>query len=216
MAITFPYEYEDFASCLNGYTIPLAPVIKSTLYEDGGGRKYTSRRARPMWTCSIALLSKDIEQARRINARAWALENTRTFKFRDLYYSGPRDNVGRTDVGLTISSIATTNRSVIALAGAGNARRGYAGEYLSFTYGPQNKQYFGVWAGDWQAGSTGSAGSLSIYPPVPDGATVANITSVQLLVPWMFAFIPPDGYTPFASYKGVWGENASISIEQKV
>lgn len=216
MALTFPYEFEFFGNCLNGYSIPLAPRIRSTSYEDGAGRAFASRRGRPLWTCEIALLNKDIEQARRINARAWSLENTRTFKFKDIHYYGPQDSAGRSDVGVTVSGISSTDRSIISLAGAGNARRAYAGEYLSFTYGAQNKQYFGVWGSDWQAGTTGAAGSLSIYPPVPDGATVANITAVQLLDPWMFAFIPPDGYTPFSNFRGVWGENASIAIQQKV
>ena len=211
MALTFPYALDFLAKCLTGDRVPLALQRFDERSGSGDGRVWSARLATPLWGAAYGLYSKDAADARAIKAKVNALDGmSKTLLWADPYYKGPASGATTGLGAVTISGIRS-DRGAIALTGMPVGFELTAGDYLSVGYG-SGRIYFGAFAEGGVAGSTGGLGQKEIYPYLPLGIAVG--ATVELVRPHFKAMV--TDFTPFASFRGRWGDSASISIMQKI
>lgn len=212
MALTFPYALDFLAKCLIGPSIPLNLQRFDEQSGSGDGRFWAAQMAGPLWGATYSLYSKHGAHAREINAKVYALDGMSKVMFwADPYYKGPAEGVVAGNLtGVTVSGIRAADRGAVALTGLPQGQRIEAGDYLSITY-TGGRVYFGTFAEAGTANAAGNIAQREIRPYLPMGIGVG--ASVELVRPYFRAMV--TDYTPFANYRGQWGENASITILQK-
>ena len=210
MALSFPYALDFLAKCLTGPSIPLKLQRFDEMSGSADGRFWSAQMATPLWGATYSLYTKGGADAREINAKINALDGmNQTMLWSDPYYKGPASG---TRVGLgsiTIASIRA-DRGAIGLAGLPEGFVLSAGDYLSIPYAG-GRIYFGQFAEGGIAGATGGLGAREMRPYLPQ--TIAVGSGVNIITPRFKAMV--TDYTPFASFRGRWGDSASITIMQK-
>ncbi len=210
MALSFPYALDFLAKCLTGERVPLVLKRFDEISGSGDGRMWSSQLSTPLWTSSYNLYSQTPAEARAINAKINALDGTsQTMFWADPYYSGPASGVTTGLGGVTVASVRA-DRGAVALTGLPGSFEASAGDYLTIPYG-SGRVYMGQLAEDGIAGAGGVLSQREIRPYLPFG--IAAGATVQLVRPYFKAMV--TDYTPFASFRGRWGDSASITIMQK-
>lgn len=210
MALSFPYALDFLAKCLTGPAIPLKLQRFDEMSGGADGRFWSSQMAPPLWGATYSLYTKGGEEARAINAKINALDGmSQTMFWADPYYKGPASGVTTGLGGVTVASVRA-DRGAVALTGLPGSFEASAGDYLTITYG-SGRVYMGQLAEDGIAGAGGVLSQREIRPYLPFG--IAAGASVQLVRPYFKAMV--TDYTPFASFRGRWGDSASITIMQK-
>lgn len=214
MALSFPYSRDFLADCLIGERIPLVLQRYDEISGSGDGRFWSAQMARPLWTASYSLYSKSAAHAREINGKINGLDgSSKTFRWSERYYPGPACGVTAGLGSVTVGGIRSTDRGAVNLHGLPSGFVVTAGDYLSISYG-SGKVYFGQFAETSDpVGGGGTSGQVEMRPYLPLGISVG--ASVSLVQPYFIAMIPPGGFTPFAGFRGKWGDSASITILQK-
>lgn len=208
MALSYPYSVDFLAGCLAGPSIPLTLQRNDEMSGSGDGRYWSVELARPLWMASYSLYAKSAAAAREINAKIYGLDGSRgTFLWADPYYSGPAIGVMPGVDDIEVASISS-DRSRISFSNMPAGFTFTAGDYISIAYGTDRYFFATMCEG---GGATGNL--RAVRPHVPLGVSVGDTVTVSK--PVFKAIIPPDGYTPFASYKGRWGDGASITVLQK-
>lgn len=210
MALSFPYELDFLAKCLTAERVPLFLKRFDEVSGSGDGRMWASQLSTPLWTSSYNLYSKSPAEAREINAKINALDGmNQTMLWSDPYYAGPASG---TRVGLGSISIASirADRGAIGLSGLPEGFVLSAGDYLSIPYAG-GRIYFGQFAEGGTAGSTGGLGAREMRPYLP--LSIAVGSGVNIITPRFKAMV--TDFTPFSSFRGQWGDSASITIMQK-
>lgn len=211
MALSFPYALDFLSNCLTAERIPLTLQRNDELSGGGDGRFWAAQMSRPLWSASFEVYSTTPAHAREINAKVYGLDGSqKTFLWCDHYYTGPTE--GATGLGsVTMSGIAA-DRGRIAFSGlpAGFTLR--TGDYLSIAYST-DRVYFGTMCEDATANGSGVTPSRDVRPHIPLG--ISTGATVELVRPYFKAIIPPGGFTPFANFRGRWGDSASITVLQK-
>lgn len=211
MALSYPYALDFLANCLTGPTIPLALQRNDEMSGSGDGRFWGAQMAKPLWTASYSLYAKHAAHAREINAKIYGLDGSqKTFLWCDPYYEGPTE--GTAGLGAVTMSGITANRARIAFSGlpAGFTLR--TGDYFSIAYST-DRVYFGTMCENAVANGSGVTPNRDVRPHIPLG--ISTGATVELVRPYFKAIIPPGGFTPFANFRGRWGESASITVLQK-
>lgn len=210
MALSFPYALDFLAKCLTGERVPLVLKRFDESSGSGDGRMWSSQLSTPLWTSSYNLYSQTPAEARAINAKINALDGTsQTMFWADPYYSGPGSGVTTGLGNVTVASVRA-DRGALALNGLPGLFEASAGDYLTIPYG-SGRVYMGQLAEDGIAGAGGVLSQREIRPYLPFG--IAAGATVQLVRPYFKAMV--TDYTPFASFRGRWGDSASITIMQK-
>ena len=210
MALSFPYALDFLSECLNSEQIALRLQRFDEMSGGGDGRIWSAQMAQPLWTATYSLTGRDAAHARAINAKINALDGTsQTMFWADPYYPGPASGVTTGLGGVTVASVRA-DRGAIALTGLPGSFEASAGDYLTIPYG-SGRVYMGQLAEDGIAGAGGVLSQREIRPYLPFG--IAAGASVQLVRPYFKAMV--TDYTPFASFRGRWGDSASITIMQK-
>lgn len=210
MALSFPYALDFLAKCLTGERVPLVLKRFDEISGSGDGRMWSSQLSTPLWTSSYNLYSQTPAEARAINAKINALDGTnQTMFWADPYYSGPASGVTTGLGNVTVASVRA-DRGAVALTGLPGSFEASAGDYLTIPYG-SGRVYMGQLAEDGIAGAGGVLSQREIRPYLPFG--IAAGARVQLVRPYFKAMV--TDYTPFASFRGRWGDSASITILQK-
>ena len=210
MALSFPYALDLLAKCLTGERVPLVLKRFDEISGSGDGRMWSSQLSTPLWTSSYNLYSQTPAEARAINAKINALDGTsQTMFWADPYYSGPASGVTTGLGNVTVASVRA-DRGAVALTGLPGSFEASAGDYLTIPYG-SGRVYMGQLAEDGIAGAGGVLSQREIRPYLPFG--IAAGATVQLVRPYFKAMV--TDYTPFASFRGRWGDSASITIMQK-
>ena len=210
MALSFPYALDFLAKCLTGERVPLVLKRFDESSGSGDGRMWSSQLSTPLWTSSYNLYSQTPAEARAINAKINALDGTsQTMFWSDPYYSGPASGVTTGLGNVTVASVRA-DRGAVALTGLPGSFEASAGDYLTIPYG-SGRVYMGQLAEDGIAGAGGVLSQREIRPYLPFG--IAAGATVQLVRPYFKAMV--TDYTPFASFRGRWGDSASITILQK-
>lgn len=210
MALSHPYTLDFLAKCLLGDRIPLELRRFDEMSGSGDGRFWAAQMATPLWGASYALTAHHAAHAREINAKVYALDGvSKPFLWADPYYQGPASGMTTGLSAVTISGIRA-DRGAIALSGMPEGFVLSAGDYLSINYA-SGRAYFGTFAEGGTAGSAGGIGQKEIRPYLPFG--ILSGATVELVRPRFRAIVAE--YTPFASFKGAWGDSASITILQK-
>lgn len=210
MALSFPYALDFLAKCLTGERVPLLLKRFDEISGSGDGRMWSSQLSTPLWTSSYNLYSQTPAEARAINAKINALDGTsQTMFWADPYYSGPASGVTTGLGNVTVASVRA-DRGAVALTGLPGSFEASAGDYLTIPYG-SGRVYMGQLAEDGVAGAGGVLSQREIRPYLPFG--IAAGATVQLVRPYFKAMV--TDYTPFASFRGRWGDSASITIMQK-
>lgn len=211
MALSFPYALDFLAKCLTGERVPLVLKRFDEISGSGDGRMWSSQLSTPLWTSSYNLYSQTPAEARAINAKINALDGmSQTMYWADPYYTGPASGITTGFGSVTVASIRA-DRGAITLSGLPANFPLTAGDYLSINYG-SGRVYFGQFAEDGVAGSEGNIQlQKELRPYLPLGIQVG--ASVRLVRPYFKAMV--TDYTPFASFRGRWGDSASITILQK-
>lgn len=211
MAFSFPYEVSFLAQCLAGETIPLGLRRFDEMSGSGDGRMWGLQVATPLWGASYGLYSKHGAKAREINAKIYGLDGmSKTMLWADPYYKGPASGQVAGLGAVTVSGIRA-DRGGIGLSGLPEGFTLTPGDYFSIQYGT-GRVYFGTFG---EGGTAGAAGNISaareIRPYLPFGVSVG--ATVELVRPYFKAMV--TDFTPFANFRGRWGESASITIMQK-
>lgn len=210
MALSFPYALDFLAKCLTGERVPLVLKRFDESSGSGDGRMWSSQLSTPLWTSSYNLYSQTPAEARAINAKINALDGTsQTMFWSDPYYSGPASGVTTGLGNVTVASVRA-DRGAVALTGLPGSFEASAGDYLTIPYG-SGRVYMGQLAEDGIAGAGGVLSQREIRPYLPFG--IAAGARVQMVRPYFKAMV--TDYTPFASFRGRWGDSASITIMQK-
>lgn len=210
MALSFPYALDFLAKCLTGERVPLVLKRFDESSGSGDGRMWSSQLSTPLWTSSYNLYSQTPAEARAINAKINALDGTsQTMFWSDPYYSGPASGVTTGLGNVTVASVRA-DRGAVALTGLPGSFEASAGDYLTIPYG-SGRVYMGQLAEDGIAGAGGVLSQREIRPYLPFG--IAAGVTVHLVRPYFKAMV--TDYTPFASFRGRWGDSASITILQK-
>lgn len=210
MALSFPYALDFLAKCLTGERVPLVLKRFDEISGSGDGRMWSSQLSTPLWTSSYNLYSQTPAEARAINAKINALDGaSQTMFWADPYYSGPASGVTTGLGNVTVASVRA-DRGAVALTGLPGSFEASAGDYLTIPYG-SGRVYMGQLAEDGIAGAGGVLSQREIRPYLPFG--IAAGATVQLVRPYFKAMV--TDYTPFASFRGRWGDSASITIMQK-
>lgn len=209
MALSFPYALDFLANCLMGPEIPLRLMRFDEKSGSGDGRSWSAQMAPPLWGASYALYAHDAAKAREINAKVYALDGmAKTLLWADPYYKGPASGA-TAGLGAVTASGIRADRGAIALAGLPSGFVLSAGDYLSIAYA-SGRHYFGQFA----EGGTASGGTIAqreLRPYLPMG--ISNGARIELVRPAFKAKV--EDFTPFASFRGRWGTNASITIKQQ-
>tara|TARA_B000000460_G_scaffold249681_1_gene232618 strand:- start:6719 stop:7324 length:606 start_codon:yes stop_codon:yes gene_type:complete len=201
MALSYPYSVDFLAKCLSGPRIPLALQRFEEMSGSGDGRFWATQLARPLWGATYELYSHSAEKARELNAKIYGLDgSSKTFLWADPYYTGAVN--GPAPSGITVSAISS-DRNRISFSGDFDFT---AGDFISITHS-SGRYYFGTLV---ENGTT----ALEIRPALHLGISVGD--TVEVNAPRFKAIIPPGGFTPFASFRGRWGDSASITILQKI
>lgn len=209
MALSYPYALDFLANCLGGERIPLALQRFDEQSGGGDGRFWSAQMATPLWGATYPLYAKSAAHAREINAKVYALDGmSKTMLWADPYYSGPASGATAVLGAVTISGIRA-DRGAIALTGMPEGFVLSAGDYLSINYG--QRVYFGTFAEGGTAGSAGGMGQKEIRPYLPLNITTG--ATVELVRPRFKAMV--TDFTPFANFRGKWGDSASITLLQK-
>lgn len=212
MALSFPYALDFLAKCLTGDRVSLDLRRNDEMSGSGDGRFWAAELSRPLWTAQINLHAKQAAHAREINAKVWALDgSSKTFLFGDPAYKGPASGMTTGLGSVTVSSIRA-DRGAISLSGLPPGFVASAGDYLSINFGT-GRVYFGALAEGGTANGSGVLASREIRPYLP--MTITTGATVELVRPRFKAIIPPGGFTPFANFRGRWGDSASIQVLQK-
>lgn len=210
MALSHPYTLDFLAKCLLGDRIPLELRRFDEMSGSGDGRFWGAQMATPLWGASYALTAHDAAHAREINAKIYALDGvSKPFLWADPYYKGPASGVTAGLDNVTIGGISP-ERGSISLE---NLPAGFvlsAGDYISIRHS-NGRIYFGQFAEGGRASETGFLGGRELRPYLPFG--VGPGSPVVLVQPRFRAIVAE--YTPFASFKGRWGDSAAITILQK-
>ena len=210
MALSFPYALDFLAKCLTGPAIPLKLQRFDEMSGVADGRFWSVQMAQPLWGATYALYTKGGADARAINAKINALDGmSQTMYWADPYYSGPASGVTTGLGNVTVASVRA-DRGAVALTGLPGSFEASAGDYLAIPYG-SGRVYMGQLAEDGIAGAGGVLSQREIRPYLPFG--IAAGARVQLVRPYFKAMV--TDYTPFASFRGRWGDSASITIMQK-
>lgn len=211
MTLSFPYGLDFLAQCLGGERIPLDLKRYDEMSGVADGRIWARQRAAPLWTVSYSLYSHRGAKAREINAKVRALDGmSKTLLWADPYYSGPASGVTTGLGGVTVASIRQDDGGALGLAGLPVGFVLSAGDYISINYGG-GRIYFGEFAEGGTAGGAGGLGPRELRPYLPFGIPVG--ASVELLRPRLKMMVTE--FTPFANFRGRWGDNASITLLQK-
>ena len=210
MALSYPYALDFLANCLGGERIPLALQRFDERSGSGDGRFWSAQLATPLWGATYPLYAQDAAHAREINATAYALDGmSKTLLWADPYYSGPASGMTSGLGAVTVNGIRQ-DRGAIALTGMPEGFVLSAGDYLSIAYG-SGRIYFGTFAEGGTAGSAGGIGQKELRPYLP--LNIATGARIELVRPHFRAMV--TDFTPFANFRGRWGDSASITILQK-
>ncbi|WP_411838675.1 hypothetical protein [Paracoccus sp. ME4] len=211
MTLSFPYALDFLANCLVGDRIPLDLQRFDEMSGSGDGRFWSAAMAQPLWTASYSLYAKQAAHSRELNAKVRALDGAaRTFYWADPYYDGPASGVTAGLNSVTVSGIRT-DRGAISLSGLPPGFVLSAGDRLTIQYG-SGRVYFGEFSEGATAGTLGNiADARELRPYLPFGISVG--VTVRLVRPFFKAMVTE--FTPFASYRGRWGDSAAITILQK-
>lgn len=211
MALTFPYALDFLAKCLKGERVPLSLQRFDERFGSGDGRFWSAQLATPLWGAAYSLYSKQPSEAREINAKVYALDGMRkTMLWADPYYEGPASGVTSGLDGVTISGIRA-DRSAISLGGLPVGFALTPGDYLSVDFG-SDRIFFGTFVEGGLADIAGDIGESDVYPYLPLGISVG--AAVELVRPRFKAMVTE--FTPFANFRGRWGDSAAIKIMQKI
>lgn len=211
MALTFPYALDFLAKCLIGPEIPLALQRFDERSGSGDGRFWSARLAPPLWGATYPLYAKDAADARATNAKVYALDGMdKTMFWADPYYKGPAGGTVGNLSGVTVRAIRGSDRGALGLAGVEPGQKIAAGDYLSIGH-TGGRVYFGAFVEAATADADGNTPIREVRPYLPMGISVG--ASVELVRPYFRAMV--TDFTPFASYRGHWGQSASITILQK-
>lgn len=208
MALSYPYSVNFLANCLTGERIPLQLQRNDELSGSGDGRYWAAQLSRPLWSASYSLYAKSAAHAREINAKIYGLDgSTGTFLWCDPYYEGPAAGDYAGVDSIEIASLSS-DRTRITFTNMPAGFEFTAGDYISVAYGT-DRYYFATLC---EGGGSGGA-PREVRPAVPLGVSVGDTVTVSK--PVFKAIIPPNGFTPFASFRGRWGDSASITVLQK-
>lgn len=211
MALKFPYPLAFLSDCLTGGETRVYPTRNDEIYGRGSAEVWAAELASPTWAASVTLYDRPPAEARKINARVWALGSNKEFYFADPFYAGPVAGVSGLG-GVTITTIAADKAS-ITLGGFPAGFSIATGEAFSFLYGTGNV-YYGVFLEDKIATSSGVIAGMQVFPYIPIPAVTG--VAVELVKPFFKAIVPPDGFTEFSNVRGAWGTGAAINVVQRV
>lgn len=204
MALSYPYALDFLSKCLNGPVIPLTLQRYDEQSGGGDGRFWSAELSPPLWTASYSLYAKHADHAREINAKVQALDGMqKPFLWCDGYYEGPAHGPAGLG-GVTVAGIRA-DRGAISLSGVPTGFQITAGDFVSITHSG-GRVYFGQFA---ESGAAGVTRELRPYLPFGISAGAA----VELVRPYFKAIV--TNYTPFANFRGRWGQDASITVLQK-
>ncbi|WP_036640198.1 hypothetical protein [Paenirhodobacter enshiensis] len=210
MALSFPYPLSFLSDVLRRVDVTFDLQRNDELSGSGDSRYWTSELARPLWTVSVSMSAHKPADARAVDARIRALAGAKgSFLFADPLYAPAAGGVPGSAV--TVRAIST-ERDMIGLAGLPEGYRVEIGDRFSIA-SAAGAIYFGEFAEAAVATSAGITAQLTVtpYPPLWLGAGA----SVELAMPYLKAFIPPGGHTPFTTHPGYYADNASLSMVQR-
>ncbi|MEE2860838.1 MAG: hypothetical protein VYB46_08510 [Pseudomonadota bacterium] len=211
MALSYPYALDFLANCLGGERIPLALQRFDERSGSGDGRFWSAQMATPLWGATYPLYAQDAAHAREINAKVYALDGmSKTLLWADPYYGGPASGMTSGLGAATIIDIRGTDRGAIAFTGVPEGFVLSAGDYLSIAYG-SGRMYFGTFVEGGTASSAGTIWRPEVRPYLP--LNIATGARIELVRPNFRAMV--TDFTPFANFRGRWGDSASITILQK-
>lgn len=210
MALSFPYALGFLDQCLMTERVALALQRYDERSGSGDGRMWSTQLAPPLWGATLELFSTKPALAREINAKVYGLDGTsKTFLWSDRLYPGPASGVTSGIGAVTVSSIRA-DRGAIGLSGLPAGFALTAGDFLSIAHS-SGRIYFGQFVEGGGSGSTGNIAAREIRPYLPFGVPVG--ARIELVRPHFKAMV--TDFTPFANFRGRWGDNAAITIIQK-
>lgn len=210
MALSFPYALGFLDQFLLTERVTLALQRFDERSGSGDGRMWSAQLAPPLWGATLDLFSTQPALAREINAKVYGLDGmAKTFLWSDRHYTGPASGITAGLGGVMVSSIRA-DRGAIGVSGLPVAFGLSAGDYLSIAHS-SGRFYFGQFVEGGVANAAGNIAAREIRPYLPFGVTVGS--RIELVRPFFKAMV--TDFTPFANFRGRWGDSAAITILQK-